>query len=87
MKHNHLIYYFSVLALLTSGLALIIYLSPRKDLQMITLIGVSVSYALVGITHHLINHDLVFKIVVEYVLVATLGAALAFFIFKGGIGI
>jgi phosphate/sulfate permease len=87
-KHkNHIIYYFSVLALISGGLALIIYLSPQRDLQMLVLMGVSIIYAILGITHHLLNHDLVFKIVLEYVVVATLGVAIAYFIFRGGLGI
>jgi hypothetical protein len=48
---------------------------------------VSIAYAFVGIFHHVLLHDLVPKIVIEYVLIAAFGVAAAFFIFKGGFGI
>lgn len=86
-KHTHLIYYLSILTLFVTGIALIVYLSPQRDLQMFVLMGMAILYALIGIAHHLIIHDLVFKIVIEYVLVAILGIAIVYFIFRGGIGI
>lgn len=86
-KDYHFGYYFFLITILTVGVLLIIRLSPEKNLQMLFLVGLSIIYALVGIIHHLLNHDLVGKIVVEYVLVALLGVAAAFFIFKGGFGI
>jgi len=86
-NNNHILYYIILFTIFSLGFLLIIYLSPQKDLQMITLIGLSVVYAAVGIFHHYLNHDLVLKIVVEYVLIAALGAAAAYFIFKGGFGI
>jgi len=86
-KSYHLGYYFFLITILIVGLLLMARLSPNKDLQILTLIILSVVYASTGIIHHLLNHDLVSKIVVEYVLVALLGVAAAFFIFRGGFGI
>lgn len=83
---EHLFYYLSLFALFVGGLLLIIFSSPNRVLQMIFLVGLSLCYVLVGIVHHLMNHDLVGKIVVEYVLIAMLGIAAAFFIFRGGFG-
>ena len=84
---KHLFYYFSLIGVLVISLVLILLLSPNRDLQMIVLIGAGISYVLVGIAHHLVNHDLVGKIVVEYVLIAVLGIAAVLFIFKGGFGL
>ena len=86
-KNNHFGYYIFLLTVLILGLFIIWQLSPRRDLQMLCLVLLSIGYAIIGICHHLINHDLVGKIVIEYVLVALLGIAAAFFIFKGGFGI
>ncbi len=61
-------------------------LGPDKNLQMIAFMGLSILYAMIGIVHHLLNHDLVGKIMIEYILVASLGIAASFFIFKGGFG-
>jgi hypothetical protein len=88
MKINdHFAYYFLLITILTSGLLLIWALNPNRNLQMLCVIAVSIIYAVTGTVHHLINHDLVGKIVIEYVLVALLGVAAALFIFKGGFGI
>ncbi len=84
--NDHLLYYVFLIASLVIGTMLILAFSPNKILQMSSVVGLSFVYVLIGIIHHLINHDLVAKIVIEYVLVAALGIAAAFFIFKGGFG-
>lgn len=88
MKINHHYgYYFFLITILGLGLLLTWRLSPNKDLQMLSFVALSIVYAVIGIVHHLIDHDLVVKIVIEYILIAALGVAAAFFIFKGGFGI
>lgn len=87
MKKNHIAYYFLLSAILLGGLSLVFAVSPDRQAQMMIVVGMGFSYVLVGVIHHLINHDLVAKIVIEYVLIAALGIAAAFFIFKGGFGI
>jgi len=42
-------------------------------------------YVVIGIIHHLLAHDISSKIVLEYVLMATLGISIVFFLLKGGI--
>ncbi|MBI4098091.1 MAG: hypothetical protein HY426_03550 [Candidatus Levybacteria bacterium] len=83
---NHLMYYLFLTGALVGGLILVVTFSPNKSVQMLIVVGISFLYFLIGIMHHLINHDLVAKIVIEYVLIACLGIAAAFFIFKGGFG-
>lgn len=83
---NHLLYYASLIGILILGIILIYSSSPDKNMQMLMVIGMGISYTLLGIVHHLLNHDLAAKIVVEYVLIAMLGIAISFFIFKGGFG-
>ncbi len=87
MKNSdHLLYYTSLVGILALGLILVYSSSPDKSMQMLIVIGMSISYTFLGIVHHLLNHDLATKIVVEYVLIAMLGIAISFFIFKGGFG-
>jgi hypothetical protein len=86
MKDKHIIYYLFLGVVLVLGIYIIYLLSPNKTYQFIALCILSIIYSAVGIIHHLINHDLVGKIVIEYVLVAVLGIAAAFFIFRGGFG-
>ncbi len=84
---NHVAYYFLLSAILLGGLSLVLAVAPDRQAQMMIVVGLGFLYVLVGVIHHLINHDLVAKIVIEYVLIASLGIAAAFFIFKGGFGI
>lgn len=86
-KENHFAYYFFLITILIIGLIFIWMLGPNKDYQFLALVVLSVGYSAIGIFHHLLNHDLVGKIVIEYVLVALLGIAASFFIFRGGFGI
>lgn len=68
------------------GLLLLIAAAPDRKTQMLIVLGMGFFYVVTGVIHHLINHDLVAKIVIEYVLIAALGIAAAFFIFRGGFG-
>ncbi len=83
---DHLLYYLSLIGILTVGLLLIYNSSGDKNSQMIIVVGMSNAYLVFGVVHHLLNHDLVAKIVIEYVLIAMLGIAAALFIFRGGFG-
>lgn len=86
-RDYHLGYYFFLITVLVIGVIITWSLAPNRGMQFLTFSTLSIIYATVGIIHHLLNHDLVGKIVIEYVLVALLGIAAAFFIFKGGFGI
>ena len=83
---DHLLYYASLIGILVLGFILVYSSYPDKNRQMLIVIGMSISYTVLGIVHHLLNHDLATKIVIEYVLIAMLGVAISFFIFKGGFG-
>ena len=85
-EKNHVIYYLLITTFLIGGVGLVFRYSEDRQTQMLIVLGISFSYFLIGIIHHLINHDLVAKIVIEYVLIAALGIAAAFFIFRGGFG-
>jgi uncharacterized membrane protein YedE/YeeE len=84
---GHLLYYSLLSIVLIGGIGLVALYSPDRRMQMLIVLGIGFIYVLSGILHHLINHDLVAKIVIEYVLIAALGIAAAFFIFRGGFGI
>ena len=85
-NQDHLLYYASLIGILVLGFILVYSSYPDKNRQMLIVIGMSISYTVLGIVHHLLNHDLATKIVIEYVLIAMLGVAISFFIFKGGFG-
>ncbi|HKC14978.1 MAG TPA: hypothetical protein VKC89_03415 [Patescibacteria group bacterium] len=84
--NKHFGYYVSLLAILIFGF-LIAYNSSDKQFQFLIAVLTAFFYALWGVLHHLINHELNSKIVVEYTLMATLGIGFVFFLLKGGFGL
>ncbi|MCL4418780.1 MAG: hypothetical protein M1372_03210 [Patescibacteria group bacterium] len=86
-SNRHIEYYLSLVAILALGMFLVIVVSPNKNLQMFFVLLTTLFYVIFGIFHHLINHDLGSKIVLEYLLIGSLGIAVVFFILKGGFGI
>lgn len=84
--NKHLGYYISLLAILLVGF-LIAYNSSDKQFQFLIVVLTAFFYVLWGVLHHVINHELNSKIVVEYVLMAALGTGFVFFLLKGGFGL
>ena len=82
---KHLGYYLSLITILVLGLVLVLLASPNIDLQVIITLLTVFFYILWGLFHHLTNHELTAKIVIEYVLVGVLGVSILFFLLMGGI--
>lgn len=85
VNKNHIGYYITLLTILILGFIMIVSASFSKQLQMIIIILIALFYVGWGILHHLINHDLTPKIVVEYVLIGSFGIAAVFFLLKGAL--
>ena len=81
---KHLAYYLSLCLILSVGLVLTFLASPNLKLQTLIVVLTVVFYILWGILHHLINHELTAKIMVEYILIGVLGLSILFFMFMGG---
>lgn len=84
---NHFGYYISLIAILLMSAVLVVLTMGNKELQMIIFILTTIFYVIWGILHHLLNHDLSSKIVIEYILIGALGISIIFFVFMGGRGI
>ena len=82
---KHMGYYLSLITILVLGLVLVLLASPNIDLQVIITLLTVFFYILWGLFHHLTNHELTVKIVIEYVLVGVLGVSILFFLLMGGI--
>lgn len=82
---NHVAYYIVLILILGSGLFMTVLTTPYRQLQMVTIVMTTFFYIAWGILHHLINHDLTAKIVIEYVLIGSFGLAAVFFLLKGGL--
>ena len=84
---NHGVYYLSLIGILILGFIFVYVSSPNRSYQMLGIIITAFCYALWGILHHMLNHNLRGKIVLEYILISALGVSLAFLILKGGFGL
>lgn len=82
---KHLGYYISLSTILLLGLVLTFLATPNIQLQIIIILLTIFFYMVWGILHHLINHELTGKIMVEYVLIGTLGISILFFLLMGGL--
>lgn len=82
---KHFGYYLSLSAILLLGIILIILTSPNIKLQSLVISLTIFFYILWGILHHLINHELSSRIVIEYVLIGALGLSIIFFMLMGGL--
>ncbi|KKQ28569.1 MAG: hypothetical protein US48_C0044G0004 [Candidatus Levybacteria bacterium GW2011_GWA2_37_36] len=76
---EHAIYYIALLIILSLGF-LLAYSSSDRSWQIGVIIAITFFYVLWGIMHHLINHDLHTKIVVEYILIGAFGLTIVFFL-------
>lgn len=84
MKFNkHIGYYLSLVLILSLGLLLTFSITDKQS-QMLIIALTAFFYVGWGILHHFIHHELTPKIVVEYVLIGSLGLTLIFFLLKGG---
>ncbi len=77
-------YYISLFLVLIVGIVLALSASYDKSLQFFIIVMITVFYVLFGILHHHLHHDNSPKVVVEYVLVGSLGMALVLLVLKGG---
>lgn len=85
-EKSHVIYYIFLIFIFVF-VFLLTLLSSSKQLQVLIIVMGILFYVGFGILHHLINHDLTAKIVIEYVLIGSIGLSVMFFLVKGGLGI
>jgi intracellular septation protein A len=76
---EHTAYYVSLVAILSLSF-LLAHSSFSREFQIGVIVATTFFYVLWGIMHHLINHDLHTKIVVEYVLIGVFGLTIIFFL-------
>jgi hypothetical protein len=76
---EHTIYYIILITILSLGFALA-YSSSNRSFQIGVTVATTFFYVLWGLLHHLINHDLHAKIVIEYILIGAFGLTAIFFL-------
>lgn len=82
---QHIAYYISLFVILLLGGILIILTSPNVFVQINIALITICFYVLWGAIHHLINHELTIRIMIEYVLIGLLGVSIIFFMVMGGL--
>lgn len=82
---QHVVYHSMQGILLLLGLFFVLQVSYDKTLQMLGVVMTAFLYVVFGILHHITEHDITAKIVVEYILIAGLGVSLVFLLLKGSI--
>jgi len=75
---RHLPHYLTLFGILFAGLLGFVVFSYDRVFQVIIAVAVAVSYVCWGITHHIIHKDFYISIVIEYLLVASLGLIVVF---------
>lgn len=81
-KKHHLSYYGIVGLIQLAGLILIILAGGDKQMQMMYVVLMTLLYVAWGLIHHKIHHDLHAKVVIEYVLMGTLGISIMYFLLQ-----
>lgn len=77
---SHFWYYSSLIILLALGFMLVILSANQPQIQSAAVVMTAFFYAFWGIFHHAVHHDISARIVVEYVLIASLGVSLTLLI-------
>ncbi|MBI2614016.1 MAG: hypothetical protein HYW62_04570 [Candidatus Levybacteria bacterium] len=77
--YKHSLYYVFLVVILSLGF-LLTQNNSNKTFQIGVVVVTTFFYVLWGIMHHLINHDLSIKIVIEYILIGSFGLAIIFFL-------
>jgi hypothetical protein len=75
---RHLPHYLPLLGLLLAGFLGLVLFSYDQSFQIIVAIAVAVFYVVWGVIHHLIHKDLYLAVVIEYLVVASLGLVIVF---------
>ena len=70
---KHLPHYFTLFGILAAGIVAFGLFSYDHIFQMAISVALAAAYVSWGIAHHLIHRDLHLSVVVEYLVVATLG--------------
>ena len=77
---TRLFHYFVLAVILLGGIFMFFSSQGNTGIQLIVGTITAISYILWGIIHHLINHDLNVKIVIEYILIGVFGLTIIFFL-------
>lgn len=70
---KHIPHYLALIGIFIAGLVAFWVFSYNRAFQMVIAIAVAVAYVAWGIIHHAIHRDLYLIVVLEYIIIASLG--------------
>lgn len=79
---KHLGYYIVFTLVQVLGLILVISVAGNRQIQLITILAITLFYFVFAIVHHILDHDLNAKIVVEYALMGAFGLTVSLILFN-----
>ncbi len=79
---SHYRYYIAFTLVQLLGLALVLLASGNRQTQLLAVFGTTLFYFSFAIIHHVLDHDLTAKIVIEYALIGCLGLAFYMLVFN-----
>jgi len=79
---SHIRYYIAFTLVQILGLILVLLASGNKQIQLLAVFGTTLFYFMFAVIHHLLDHDLTAKIVIEYALIGCLGLAAYMLVFR-----
>ncbi|MBL7159644.1 hypothetical protein ISS85_04155, partial [Candidatus Microgenomates bacterium] len=68
--------YLTLLSIFVIGFSFFVYFDYNRSIQVWCVIAMSLAYFLWGMIHHYLEKNLYLKVVIEYFLIALLGAVL-----------
>lgn len=75
---KHFVHYVALFAVLAAGIVGFYIFSYERLFQAAVAVSVAVAYVVWGLVHHSIHKDLTPSVLVEYILIATLGLIIVF---------
>ena len=77
---KHFTHYLVYLVIFCGGLALLVATKGNTKVQALSVLLIAFLYFLWSMVHHYVHHQLHVKVVVEYILIVTLGTVLILFL-------
>lgn len=79
---RHLWYYIVTICIFTLGLVLIAVNDHDSKLQALLIAMTATCYFTWSLLHHYVHHELHLRVVIEYILIASLGVVLSLYLFS-----
>lgn len=79
---KHLRYYIAFTFVQILGLILIVSSAGNRQLQLIAILATTLFYFIFAVAHHMLDHDLNAKIVLEYALMGCMGLTISLVLYS-----